>query len=679
MLPQNIFERLRVHELNKRYCDNRHPYNKKDNGGLLNIKPNLKILPEDNIRIIEFKKELKLAIYSFTKDIFFRKIVEDKMSEIQYEMIIFANANNTCLEEGIYKICNKKRGEFRKKIIEEINNLFKDSRYRNRPIRHNLKHTFKKLEKHTITVASKDIYLYFSVENSPTLLDGYFKEIILRAYYNLVREWKSILLKKENMLVFQDNFTITMKDQIEKLSKDFDKDTLNSKMVSTISDFFYNGYSGNNTTISLVQNCIKLIFQLIENRFKFIRAKNFNEHYRLLRKYEAQMFELEHYRDHSIHMFVVFTLGFIVINNIGKKKITKIFEEAYGPTLNLKFPVEEDPNVAEEFEKFTSFDAIVTLWAVTSLLHDISLPLEKGTKLFEKLLERELFTRDEIETAKKLDNDFTQNICNVNYNKSCYYFSKHSTNSFKILSHHLSCLYKKEIFDSCAQNSKFDKDCPFRELLRQNLQNSFDHGILSAMRIVGQINQTNEKTGKILLEILMPAISAIALHNFIFEDAIANPVKIDHSDNEYDKRIENYLEDLQDDYEYLFKFLEFERHPLAFLLVYFDSSHEWGRSDYINNYLPFKDLEVNFSEITPQKCVMNLKYVGRRGDGWKNWKKAEFNWIYSKLYSKDLEFSVKISGREYNTKLLLENIKQFDEKNKHHAFKEYLSAIQEFK
>lgn len=125
--------------------------------------------------------------------------------------------------------------------------------------------------------------------------------------------------------------------------------------------------------------------------------------------------------------------------------------------------------------------------------------------------------------------------------------------------------------------------------LLYNKDNKPDHGIVSALLLIGE-NQFD-------MDDILPCASAIALHNNLIKK----------------KNVEN---------------ITFEKHPLAFLLIYCDLLHEWGREIFIKErrYPDLLDLFIRRSDDT-SKIDKNNDTIRNRLMAEKNNKTI----IYSKI------------------------------------------------
>lgn len=178
------------------------------------------------------------------------------------------------------------------------------------------------------------------------------------------------------------------------------------------------------------------------------------------------------------------------------------------------------------------------------------------------------------------------------------------------------------------ENMDFRGKSKFREIIINELSiGNVDHGIMGALFLLGD-------TGYAFKDIL-PSASAIALHNNLL-------YKIDHK-------------------------IEFKKHPFAFLLIYCDLLHEWGR-----NISGISELEKNAPNLGTIK-VDSLKKLKNEGivdvddsiDEKKECvfvgisindekiiakKQEEINNVFNKIDSSEIMFFMKLNNRIFPEK-----------------------------
>jgi hypothetical protein len=131
----------------------------------------------------------------------------------------------------------------------------------------------------------------------------------------------------------------------------------------------------------------------------------FSRVFRKFQKSEAILYTLPNYRDHFIHMFHVFLLGYLIINKWWQTNCSLL-------------------EVKEEAEK----NQILRTWFIASIHHDIAYPIQKAedwtTKFPQKMLDIDLEVngrfdwtplikkRSNIESMERLTDDFLQRFDN---------------------------------------------------------------------------------------------------------------------------------------------------------------------------------------------------------------------------------------------------------------------------
>lgn len=166
-----------------------------------------------------------------------------------------------------------------------------------------------------------------------------------------------------------------------------------------------------------------------------------------------------------------------------------------------------------------SKEKIEAYWFITAFFHDIAYPLQTADKWFWKSLGYLI-----IESAK--NNNKNLPIDSILFNAD-----------------YIDCIdnlakYHRDVL--CRNDKDFRRTLIEVLYPRSEETVAMDHGIMSALML---ISDTNFELNDIL-----PCASAIALHNNL----------CDHSNTDT---------------------IVFEKHPLAFLLIFCDALHEWGRED----------------------------------------------------------------------------------------------------
>lgn len=242
-----------------------------------------------------------------------------------------------------------------------------------------------------------------------------------------------------------------------------------------------------------------------------------------------------------------------------------------------------------------------TAWLITSTFHDIAYPIEKIDQLLEKFFIKFMGIKE-----KLFDNFHFEPILYGDYHYLRY------IDQFTDYYYHLKINGKNKKWDfnkSATFDIKINED--FRRHFLWNLMNQRDHGILSSLILLSQ----NKIDDKDFSSIIFPSALAIALHYRLALD--------------------------------LNEGIIFEENPLAFLLIYCDSVHEWGRD---RNYLTFSNLKMptlDYINIRfdndKSKTIIETKITLTESEQIE-FKKEELRKIFSKLKSKKFIFKILIEN-----------------------------------
>jgi hypothetical protein len=276
------------------------------------------------------------------------------------------------------------------------------------------------------------------------------------------------------------------------------------------------------------ESIIKRINAFIENLLKCLGLPQniFTNIWENLKKHEDLMlYSLEDYRDHLMHQFHVFIIGYIVVYNYGIEDIKKLLEKNYCNYIK--------GCKKEENGLFSAID-IIRIWALISFFHDCGYLFEKISDGFENFSNR---TMNSSLKAKFYWDELLFSSENIGKNKK-------SVN----ISGNLQALSK--YFNTC-ENYPFEKDNLFRIFI-QNAILKNDHGVISAIILLQQYNRSSYPYYDVpyIDPIMNIAALSIALHNkSVFKEA---GVQVSHK-------------------------ICFKRNPFLFILIYCDSAQEWGR------------------------------------------------------------------------------------------------------
>ena len=250
-------------------------------------------------------------------------------------------------------------------------------------------------------------------------------------------------------------------------------------------------------------------------------------------------------------------------------------------------------------------------WFLTSLFHDVAYPLQTANKWFWNILD--IFIADSA-TKKYATIPVDSILFSADYLDSIDLLVNFHLNSLKRDENNL----RRTIIDVLSK----------RPLSSEGL----DHGIMGALMLLSD--------KRFELEKILPCSSAIALHNKLCE----------HRD------VDNVV---------------FEKHPLAFLLIYCDLLHEWGRSleqfqegNSEKNPMLLKmvyiEKNTNISEQFPdiniydENCIYNLDapsvYCEIQIDRFYERKIEEARVKFDRLKSSTVNFLVKINRELFSTR-----------------------------
>jgi hypothetical protein len=183
---------------------------------------------------------------------------------------------------------------------------------------------------------------------------------------------------------------------------------------------------------------------------------------------EQILAELPGYRDHFIHQYQVFLLGYYIIRMLNT--LEKPFHEDYCRSLNLDIADEEKEKIAD------------IAWLITSTFHDIAYPLEKIKRWLPKIIVDFLGEEGKgITPEVPVEKIFFQSQTYLNFvNEIAAFFSE------------------MDFFPGI-------READFRAWLQGEVASSKDHGVLGSL-ILMKPGFLSKK------EIILPSALAIALH-----------------------------------------------------------------------------------------------------------------------------------------------------------------------
>lgn len=237
---------------------------------------------------------------------------------------------------------------------------------------------------------------------------------------------------------------------------------------------------------------------------------------------KLMLYSTERYRDHFMHQFHVFVMGYIFINAIGIDEIKK--------RINKRLH-----NIDEYQEIEIDDDGVLRIWILIALFHDIAYIFQQYDKTMQK------FISDNLLADIPVHIDWGS-ILSGKKNKASYIDTITELTRF---------------FVSQDENKQTNKT----ELLKnyiQAIEDNQDHGVLSAILLINLFMKTIEgnyigdhgSTSKRVVEIYLAAL-AISMHNSCTYKTLKEDTNIGY--------------------------ICFESFPLEFLLMYCDTAQEWGR------------------------------------------------------------------------------------------------------
>jgi hypothetical protein len=360
------------------------------------------------------------------------------------------------------------------------------------------------------------------------------------------------------------------------------KNTSNKKIYDLTKHLFFvfqrHTYIGYDEIIMRTMFYIKDVFKSVgmEKYYDLTerRLYDFRDHENLM------LYSTKKYRDHFMHQFHVFVMGYIFMNAIG---IDKIKEQINMRLKNM-----------EEYQEITINDeGVLRIWVLISLFHDIAYIFQQYDKTMQKFISDNLLTEIPVHIDWGM-------ILSSNKNKVSYIDTMNELTKF---------------FTSPDEKKSPNKT----ELLKnyiQAIEDNQDHGVLGAILLINLFkkiikdnyeenrDEESRNEGNARLVELYLASLAISMHNSCTYKSLK-----ESADKGY---------------------ICFESFPLEFLLMYCDTAQEWGRKKEVDKVFydaPFlesiditkvgqgNNRQTNKNEEKPydygvSKIMCNLKYKG---------------------------------------------------------------------
>jgi hypothetical protein len=317
-------------------------------------------------------------------------------------------------------------------------------------------------------------------------------------------------------------------------------------------------YIGYDELMQRVLYFIKDLFDLLglEDYFALFegKLKEFRDHERFM------LYDIAKYRDHFMHQFHVFVLGYVVLSFIGPSSITS--------SINKRLQNTSEYNKVE-----IDNAAVLRIWALISFFHDITYLFED----YESKMEDFVFNQLGVSLPIHID---WGSLLSSSGEGGTYMDWLRNMIAF---------------FESPETKNSTSKECLLANCI-QALHDSQDHGTLGALLLIkmlmprihesirsGALRDHDANTR--IVEVYLAALS-ICMHNSCIFDSLK--------------------EDLQNNK------ITFESFPLEFLLMFCDTAQEWGRNKEIDQN-PYdapvlKSLELTTTNRDRKAIVCNLHY-----------------------------------------------------------------------
>ncbi len=384
---------------------------------------------------------------------------------------------------------------------------------------------------------------------------------------------------------------------------------------------------------------IRLYYDFITdnlNIYKIFRTEHQEKFLTLAQEFEKsqkEFFRIKYYRDHFLHQHNVYIVGIALLSAFDQLpgiEIIKNFNCAYRPKSD---------------DDYSNFHDIGTMWFITSMFHDVSYPIEKSSQWMDSFVQDYSFIkRYSKKPIVKTQVDISRFLAHIDYTK----YVDELTEYLLIL--HCSNRKEKINYICLTLKKEISKTNQIRNIIKDKILNSRDHGVLSSMMLMDKFNSDYD-----LFKFLFPAVAAISIHNFmcidyeIFEEPCINCEdllcheckKWKNSLNEY--LVQYKLNDAPDEINNLC-YIEYSHDPLAFLLILCDAIQDWGRYNIkgIGNYLDYFKNSIRLKNLTvvENSIIIDIDIVVFPLDSKENksnlekfikHKKKEFARVFSRL------------------------------------------------
>lgn len=242
---------------------------------------------------------------------------------------------------------------------------------------------------------------------------------------------------------------------------------------------------------------------------------------------DLMLYETSQYRDHFMHQFHVFVVGYIILNHIGFDNIAVTIKK------RLKTPIHKYENI--DIKAIN----VLRIWVLTAFFHDICYLFEEFEDGIATFLEKMLKMKIPIKV------DWASILYNVTDNDKDYSYKNSEGSKYAKYIQNMILLFKS--MDKKERTNRIESFGTFiQAILGKN-----DHAVLSALYLIDQYESLHgdQKNHVKEVEFYLAAL-AISIHNGIYK----------------------YLM-MGQEYQ-----LSFESFPLEFLLIYCDLIQEWGRT-----------------------------------------------------------------------------------------------------
>jgi len=275
-------------------------------------------------------------------------------------------------------------------------------------------------------------------------------------------------------------------------------------------------------------------------------------------KEEMLLYKSDFYRDHFLHPYQTFLLGYITLKRMANTK-------------SAGYKID---------------DELLRKWLLVALWHDITYIAQEGTKWWEGLIKKSLAF--EIKANQNWGPTLSDIDCLMAIDR---------------LSH--------EFIESGKKTGDTDQDEMIRLLFRTWLNNQImvhtDHGVLSALYLqrTAKVNgwDKDKKMGKKFVD---ECSLAIAMHNYhrSYPDNTDETGK-GRKEKNYSAMKKTTVEKIGD--------LNIDKYPLAYLLTYCDTVQEWGRPGSPgkirpSNFYKYYGIDVSEYKVTAHKVTAQLTF-----------------------------------------------------------------------